>query len=178
MKRHRPLNVLFICLICLSAAATPSRADTRWSRTAPEGAGFSIEVPGELKITDEGDQYLYRSKGWVFTVWSDPNEAPVRALVERGDRKGLERELELSRDSVFRVWEATRRGSSSTAEIDGYASLRFSFEDTDHEYIGLLVLTAQHEYTVLAARPKGASDDDAKRFVRSFRLTTPAAGRR
>jgi hypothetical protein len=41
-----------------------------------------------------------------------------------------------------------------------------------------LVLTAQHEYTVLAARPKGASDDDAKRFVRSFRLTTPAAGRR
>ena len=178
MKNYRLLNLLFIWSICALVSANSSSADTRWSRTTPDGAGFSVEVPGELNLTQDGDQYLYRSKGWIFTVWFDPNEASIRQLVERRDRHGVKRELELSRDSLFRVWKATRRGSSSSEQIDGYLSIRFSFEDAEHDYIGLIVLTPEHEFTALAARPKGASDDDAKRFVRSFRLATPAADRR
>jgi len=39
------------------------------------------------------------------------------------------------------------------------------------------VVTTERMYVVAVAGPKGARDDDAKRFLRSFRLTDDAAGR-
>ena len=37
----------------------------------------------------------------------------------------------------------------------------------------LVVMTREHYYYVRAQGPKGSSDEDGKRFVRSFRLETP-----
>jgi hypothetical protein len=62
------------------------------------------------------------------------------------------------------------RGGSWSGEIDGYPSLRFSLETAELVRTTLLVLSAEHLYLVKTVGPKGSPDDDATRFLQSFRL--------
>jgi hypothetical protein len=41
------VKAIFIGSIIHATAVTTSSAEGRWSRVAPQGAGFSIEAPGE-----------------------------------------------------------------------------------------------------------------------------------
>jgi hypothetical protein len=157
-------------------AATTGAADTRWSRIAPEGAGFSAEVPGEREPGDEAGQYSFSSGLWFYRVQLIPTDPGTRILVERGDKKALKTRLESTRNTMVATSNAMS-DRSSFGELDGYPSLRFSLATDELAGTNLLVLTGEHMYMVMTIGARGARDDDAKRFLASFRLTTDAAGR-
>ena len=71
---------------------------------------------------------------------------------------------------------ASTRGGSSSGDIDGYPSLRFSLETAELAATNLLVVTGEHLYLVMTVGPKGSSNDDAQRFVRSFHVVTTDHG--
>ncbi len=171
-------TVLIASTVHLSVLAA-SDADVRWHRHAPEGAGFSVEVPSEPKSGVAPGEYEYSSGFWTLGVKIRPVDPGTRRMVERRDRKALERCLESIRDSTLSAVTAKPR-DSSTGEIDGYPSIRFSFEfpveNMEFEASNLLVLTSEHLYILMTVGPKGLPNDDAKRFLRSFRLVTADAG--
>jgi hypothetical protein len=167
-------TVVLIGSIIQLIAATTSGAATRWNRLAPQGAGFSIEAPGDPQPSAEPGEYDYTSGLWFFSVKLLATEPAIRQLVERGERKELLKCLELIRDSIVTEAALTRRGSSA-GDIDGYPSLRYSIEDEKLEGTNLLVLTREHLYLVMAIGPKGSPDAEAKRFLRSFRLVSTDA---
>jgi hypothetical protein len=49
------VKAIFIGSIIHVTAVTTSGAEGRWSRVAPQGAGFSIEAPGEPQPGAESD---------------------------------------------------------------------------------------------------------------------------
>jgi hypothetical protein len=164
-------KAIVIGSIIVLTAVTISSAGGRWNRVAPQGAGFSIEAPGEAKPTSEPGQYEYASGLWFLGVKIQSVDPHTRQLVERRDRKALVKCLELVRDVIVDEVK-TRRSGSSSGETDGYPSLRFSIESDEIEATNLLVLTSEHLYLVMTVGPKGSSKDDAKRFLKSFRLET------
>ena len=170
MKNNFVKAILIGSIIHVTPATT-SGAGTRWNRVAPQGAGFSIEAPGEPEPAAEPGHYDYSSGLWLLSVKMQAVDAGTRQLVERRERKALVRCLESLRDSMVGGVTATRGGSSS-GEIDGYPSLRFSLETAELEGTNLLVLTREHLYLVMTIGPKGSPNSDAKRFLRSFRLVT------
>jgi hypothetical protein len=173
--KNRLSNTSLIASAIVATAVTGGAADTRWSRVSPEGAGFSAEAPGEPQPSEPG-QYSYSSGLWFYCVKLIPVDPGTRILVERGDKKALKTRLESSRNSMVATVNATS-DRSSYGELDGYPSLRFSLATEELAGTNLLVLTGEHMYMVMTVGPKGAKDDDAKRFLASFRLTTDAAGR-
>ena len=156
-------------------AVTTSGAEGRWSRVAPQGAGFSIEAPGGPQPAAESGQYVYTSGLWFLQVKLVAVDPITRELVERRERKALVKCLESARDSMVGAAMATPSGSSS-GDVDGYPSLRFSLETAELEGTNLLVVTGEHFYLVMTVGPKGSSNDDATRFVRSFHLVTTDHG--
>jgi hypothetical protein len=154
----------------LSITAVPTAGESRWSRVAPPGAGFSIDAPGEAQPSEPG-QYVYSSGWWFLSVKLLPVAPTTRQLLERRERKAVLRCLESVRDSMVTAVTATAGGSSS-GDVDGYPSLQFSFANEEFEGTNLAVITAEHLYLVMAVGPKGSRDADAKRFVKSFRLVT------
>ena len=171
-------NLSRIALIVpmLIAAATTSSADTKWSRVAPEGAGFSIEAPGEPLPNQERGDYSYMHERWFLAVNVDSVEPVIGELVASGNRKAVKTSLEAMKDVMIASMKATG-GRSSSGEVDGSQYLRFTFETAEFDCITQIVVTADHMYVLAAVGPKGLPDDNAKRFLRSFRLTTAAAGR-
>ena len=173
MKNSFVKAILIGSIIHLTAVGA-SGAEDGWSRVAPQGAGFSIEAPGEPQAGHEPGQYTYSSGLWFLGVKILPVAPGTRVLVERRDRKALVRCLESMSDSMAAAAGATRRGSSSV-DVDGYTSFRFLMENADLEGTNLLVLTVNRLFMVMTIGPKGSPDDAAKRFLRSFRLVTPDA---
>jgi hypothetical protein len=165
-----PLNAILIASMIHLTAVTTSGAGTRWSRLTPPAAGFSVEVPGEPEPSTEPDQYVYSSGLWLLSVRSQANAPTTRQLVERGERKALVKCLESVRDSMVDAATGMRRSSSSSGNLDGYPSLRFSLENELLEGTNLLVLTREQLYLVMTVGPKGTRNADAERFLRSFRL--------
>jgi hypothetical protein len=168
------VKAILIGSIIQVTAVGASGAEDGWSRVAPQGAGFSIEAPGEPQAGYEPGQYTYSSGLWFLGVKILPVAPGTRVLVERRDRKALVRCLESMSDSMAAAAGATRRGSSSV-DVDGYTSFRFSMENADLEGTNLLVLTVNRLFMVMTIGPKGSPDDAAKRFLRSFRLVPPDA---
>jgi hypothetical protein len=174
----RLLHTVLIVSIAQLGAMTTTNASANWRRHAPEGAGFSVEAPGEPDLKGAPEEYGYSSGLWMLGVKIRPVDPAIRQLVERRDRKALDRCLESIRDTVLSGFPGKTR-DSSTGEIDGYPSIRFSFDfpmdGTDFEANNLLVLTSERFYMVMTVGPKGLSNQDAKRFLRSFRLVTNSA---
>ena len=173
MNHHR-LSHVFLVVAMILAAAIPNRADTRWSRVAPDGAGFSIEAPGERMPAKEAGEYDYNVGLWFLSVKLMPVDPGVRHLLESRDRRAIRTRLESMRDGIAATVKATT-ARSSFGEVDGYPTIRFSLEFDELEGTNLIVLTGDQMYMVITVGPKGGSDDNAKRFLRSFRLTTNAA---
>ena len=167
--KHRILTVVLIASIVNLAAATARGAGTPWSRLSPNGAGFSVEVPGEPQPAGRPNEYRYASGPWIMAVGIQAVDPRTKQLVERGDRKAIVKCLESVRDAFLDGVSANRRGSSS-GDLDGYPSLRFSLENAELEGTNLFVLTTENLYMVITIGPKGTSNDDAKRFLKSFRL--------
>ncbi|AMY09201.1 hypothetical protein LuPra_02414 [Luteitalea pratensis] len=153
----------------IHVVAVPVRGETAWSRVSPPGAGFSVEAPGTAQPDADSGQYTYSSGFWSLSVKLLAVHPGTRALVERRDRKALVRCLESMRDTMAGAVTAEWSGSSS-GDIDGYPSLRFSIKTAEIEGEDLLVLTGEHLYLVMTVGPRGTRKDDAKRFLRSFRL--------
>ena len=173
MNHHR-LPHVFLVVSLILAAATTSGADPRWSRLTPEGAGFSIDVPGEQLPSQAAGEYGYNAGLWFFSIRHTAVEPAVRHLVETGDRRALRTRLESMRDVMVASVKATCDRSSFT-EIDGFQALRFRLANEDLEGTNLLVITGDQVYMVMTVGPKGAPDDNAKRFLRSFRLAANGA---
>ena len=173
MNHHR-LPHVFLVVSMILVAATTSGADPRWSRLTPDGAGFSIEVPGEPLPTKAPGEYDYNAGLWFFSVKLMPVDPGVRHLLESRDRRAIRTRLESMRDGIAATVKATS-ARSSFGEVDGYPTIRFSLEFDELEGTNLIVLTGDQMYMVITVGPKGGSDDNAKRFLRSFRLTTNAA---
>jgi hypothetical protein len=167
----RFLKAVFVGSIFQFAAVTTIGAETSWNRVVPDGAGFSIEAPGAPQPTAGPGQYVYTSGLWHLSVTIQAIDAPIPQFFERRERKALVQCLELVGDSMAGAVGATRNGSSS-GDIDGYPSLRFTLESNELEGINLLVLTRQHLYLVMTIGPKGTRNEDAKRFLGSFHLVT------
>ena len=66
--KNRISHIILLASAIVVAAATTGRADARWSRLAPEGAGFSVEVPGEPQPSGEPGQYWYSSGLWFYCI--------------------------------------------------------------------------------------------------------------
>lgn len=177
MKRHRLLHVLFIWSICSLAAALPARAEQDWTRVAPQGAGFSVDTPVAAEPTDNRGFYLYPYKGWSMTVAVFRHDEDMRRRLA-GDPKALKRELKAIKQEVLESWGAIRDGDASSGEVDGQPSIRFAFNDGQRDGLGLIVITGDRLYEIVAIGRTGSSDEDAKRFIRSFRLGLSAAERR
>lgn len=173
MKRHRLLNVLFIWSVC-SLAAFPARAEQDWSRVAPQGAGFWVDAPVAAEPTDIRGFYLYPHRGWSMSVAVFPHDEASRQRFA-ADRKALKRELKTIKKEVLEGWGAVRDSNASSGEVDGQPSIRFAFDDGQRDGLGLLVMTDDRLYEIVAIGPRGSSDEDAKRFIRSFRLATQGA---
>ena len=173
MKRHRLLNLLFIWSIC-SLTALPVRADQDWSRVAPQGAGFSVDAPVAAAPTDIRNFYLYPHRGWSMSVAVFTHDEASRQRLA-ADRRAPKRELETIKKEVLEGWGAVRDGNASSGEVDGQPSIRFAFDDGQRDGLGLIVMTGDRLYEIVAIGPRGSSDEDAKRFIRSFRLATQAA---
>jgi hypothetical protein len=170
------ISNIFLMASAIVVGTAAVTADIRWRRVTPEGARFSVDVPGEQQPDDQAGQYSYSSGFWFYCIKLLPTDPGSRLLLERGDKKALKTRLESTRDTLVATVNATS-DRSSFGEIDGYPSLRFSLEIGELAGTDLLVLTGEHMYMVMTLGPKGARDDDAKRFLDSFRLTTDAAGR-
>src|SRR5262245_53132487 len=174
--KNRFSNIFLMASAIVVAAGSIGAADPRWSRIAPEDAGFSVEVPGEREPSDGPGQYSYSSGFRFYRVNMLQPEPAVKILLERGDKKALKTRLEATRNTMVATANATS-DRSSFGEVDGYPSLRFSLETDEMAGTNMLVLTGDQFYMVMTLGPKGAKDDDAKRFLDSFRLTRDAAGR-
>jgi hypothetical protein len=171
---NRLPHVFLIASMIFVTAATTGGADARWNRVAPEGAGFSVEAPGEPQANLQPGDYTFFSGRWCLAVKVESVDPVIRQLVESGDRKAATTALDAMMSFMLASMKATGRRSSS-GEIDGYPYLRFSLETAEFDSTNMLVLTPQQMYIVVTVGPKGARDDDAKRFLRSFRLVTTNA---
>ena len=171
---NRFFNALIIGSIINLATVTATGA-AGWSRLTPKGTGFSAEVPGERQPDTAATEYRYASGLWLMAVDVQPVDPATRQLVERRERKALLKCLESIRDKVIDGFTGKLRGSSS-GDIDGNPSLRFSYESTELEGTNLMVITVDHLYLVMTVGPKGTSNDDAKRFFKSFRLVATESG--
>src|SRR5688572_1333580 len=171
---NRFFNAVIIGPIITLATVTTTGA-AGWSRLTPKGTGFSVEVPGGRQPDTAPTEYRYASGLWLMAVHIQPVDPATRQLVERRERKTLLKCLESIRDRVIDGFTATLRGSSS-GDIDGNPSLRFSYESTELEGTNLLVITGDSLYLVMTVGPKGTSNDDAKRFFKSFRLVGTEPG--
>jgi hypothetical protein len=169
--KNRLADIFLIVSTIVVTAATTGRADTRWSRLAPEGAGFSVEVPGEPQPGEGPGQYSYSSGLSCYAVKLIAVDSATRTLVERRDKKALKTRLESTKDTIAATFNG-RIDSPSFGEINGYPSLRFSLETEELEGTSLLVLTSDQMYMVMTVAPKGLKNADAKRFLESFRLTS------
>ena len=156
----------------LSSLAEPAAPPApRWNRVAPPGTGFSIDSPGSQKPSSVPGLYAYDYGGWSLVVKVSAHEhSSYREDLGRGDRTALERELQLQMESALRVWHAQEHSEPAAATLDGHPSLSFTFEDAQSHAFNVLVVTPERLYTVMAVGPKRASDEIARRFVRSFRL--------
>ena len=165
------LNSVLVAVMIHFAAATTSAEEVRWNRVVPPGAGFSIEAPGEAQPSAELGPYVYKAGWWLLSVSTQAVDPDTKQLVERRQRKELVRCLETLGDR-FAAGVGARRRDSSSGDVDGNPSLRFSLENADLEGTNLIVLTADHLYLVMTVGPKGSSNADAKRFIRGFRLVS------
>jgi len=174
--KNRISNTFLTASAILVSASAAVAAEARWRRVTPEGARFSVEVPGERQADDQPGQYSYTSAEWFYCIKLLPTNPGSRMLLERDDRKALEARLALTRDTLVATVNATS-GHASYGDLDGYPSLRFPLEIGDLAGTNLLVLTSEHTYMVMTLGPRGARADDAKRFLDGFRLTTNVADR-
>jgi hypothetical protein len=174
--QNRISNIFLMASAIVVSASAAVAADARWRRVSPDGARFSVDAPGEQQSDDQPGQYSYSSGLWFYCIKLLPTDPASRILLERGDKKALRTRLESTRDTLIATVNATS-DRSSFGDLAGYPSLRFSIAIDELAGTNLLVLTGEQMYMVMTLGPRGARDDDAKRFLDSFRLTTDAAGR-
>ena len=174
--QNRISNIFLMASAIVVSASAAIAADARWRRVSPDGARFSVDAPGAQQADDQPGQYSYSSGLWFYCVKLLPTDPASRILLERGDKKALRTRLESTRDTLIATVNATS-DRSSFGELNGYPSLGFSLAIDGLAGTNLLVLTGEHMYMVMTLGPKGARDEDAKRFLASFRLTADAAGR-
>jgi hypothetical protein len=172
------LGALLVASVVPLVAATPTRAQTRWSTFAPAGEGFSIEVPGEPVPMGEPGHYVYGVNDWSFIIKVDPVSPTIRELVEARQREPLAWFLDRIGRGLTNHGKATVV-SSSSADFEGYPSLLISLEDQGEglvvEGIDRLVLTEEHLYMLITVGRKGSPRADAERFLGSFRLVKTAS---
>jgi hypothetical protein len=172
MKNRISNTFLMASALAMSASASTA-AEARWRRISPAGGRFSVEVPGEQRTDDQPGQYSYSSGFWFYCIKLIPTDPGSRMLLERGDKHALRSRLECTRDTLLATVNATS-DRSSFGELNGYPSLGFSLALGKLAGTHLLVLTSEHMYMVMTLGPKGAEDEDAKRFLASLRLITDA----
>jgi hypothetical protein len=170
-----------VLAIILAITATPNlRAhQTTWTTLSPKDEGFSIEVPGKASPTQKPGYYVYTADEWAFFVQVSPVTEAVREFVGASDRGPIKQYLDTIHKGFLK--KATER-SSSDADFAGYPSIRFSADgesDQKELFEGKywLVVTEEHQYTLMAIGPRGSSSTTADRFLGSFRLLKPAAPR-
>jgi hypothetical protein len=155
-----------------------SGAESRWNTLAPAGAGFTVEVPGELQPGDKPGHYVYVAGDWSYIIQVDSNSETIRESVANHESVPIAVYLDSLRGSMLKGANATQR-SSSTMTVDGYPSVLFSYDGqaNGQAFRGTdrIVVTEDHLYLVVAIGPSGPSENpDVERFYRSFHIVKSA----
>jgi hypothetical protein len=180
MTAWLPKHIAGLAIILALTAAPSLRArQTTWTLLSPKDEGFSIEVPGRASPTQKPGYYVYSADEWAFFVQVSPVSEAVREFVGASDRGPIKQYLDTIHKGFLK--KATER-SSSDADFAGYPSIRFSADgesDQKELFEGRywLVVTEEHQYTLMAIGPRGSSSTNADRFLGSFRLLKTAAPR-
>ena len=156
-------------------AVTTSGAEGRWSRVAPQRRRLLNRGAGRASAGGRSGQYVYTSGLWFLQVKLLAVDPMTRELVERRERKALVQCLESVRDSMVGAATATQGGSSS-GDIDGYPSLRFSLATAELEGTNLLVVTGEHLYLVMTVGPKGIVERRRKALRQKLHVVTTDHG--
>jgi len=152
-----------------------------WVQVAPEGGGFSVEMPGTPKPTPSRPGRLSVSVGESsFLVSPDALDGALAGAFQSGDRKARERILERLRDGTVQGMKAAL-GASQTTELQGTPSILFTFtgESDGKAFEGTerIVLTADRMFVLVALGEKGSlKKEDVDRFLGSFRLVAAPPG--
>ena len=157
-----------------------SGAESRWSTLAPAGAGFTVEVPGELQPGDKPGHYVYVAGDWSYIIQVDSNTDTIRESVANHESVPIAVYLDSLRGSMLKGANATQR-SVSTVAVDGYPSVLFSYDGqaNGQAFRGTdrIVVTEDHLYLIVAIGPTGPSENpDVERFYRSFHIVMSATG--
>ena len=162
--------------LCLSFSV---QAATKWTRLAPQGEGFSIDMPGTPTANSKPGGYVYEADDGAFFVTIRPVSDILRDSVTAADRALITQYLDNIHKGMVR--DKTER-SSSTADFSGYPSVRFSADgESDDKQVFQatywFIVTELHEYMLMAIGPRGAPTATADRFMKSFRLVGQTAKR-
>jgi hypothetical protein len=184
---HRPAgrvapSVLAIALCALGACAPPDRAAATWRAFAPEGAGFSVLLPGvperqhEVargeRQSIETDVYtLDLPAGGFYSVVvsrlpkrAEPGSETDRALDSAVERAVASASARLvSKQTVFLGGQSGRQVEADVPEsaVAGGGTLR-----------GRVFVSGERLYEVIAVVPRTEAGSPATaRFLESFELT-------
>jgi hypothetical protein len=184
LQRHFSRRALAVCfglsaLVLLPGAPLAATSRSGWVEVSPKDGGFAIHMPGTPKLYSKKPGRFAVSKGattWI--VEHEPMDPAVRELIQGGNRKRMEKILEILRDGTVNGIKGTLIGSNED-DFEGSPSVFFAFsgvvEGTTIDATQRIVLTADRMYSVVAMGASGATKkEDLERFFNSFRLTTAA----
>src|SRR5438270_7330989 len=112
----------------LLAAPLPAPPGSGWTEVSPKDGGFAIQMPGipEIDSKRPGRFAFDQDDGGSWIVEVEPLESAMRAAVESGDRKNIDRLLMTMRDLFVSKMHATLNASSA-ADFQDSPSIFFSF---------------------------------------------------
>jgi hypothetical protein len=143
-----------------------SGAESRWNTLAPAGAGFTVEVPGELQPADKPGHYVYVAGDWSYIIQVDSNTETIRESVANRESVPIAVYLDSLRGSMLKGANATQR-SVSTVAVDANRPCCSRWQANGRPSgIDRIVVTEDHLYLIVAIGPTGPSENpDVERFT-------------
>jgi len=165
--------------------ATASNAATVWQTFAPEGAGFSVSLPGlpeettragreSVQPAAQGRSYKLVSGGLKYEI-GRTGQLPEQFMsrpdyVEKffvGAAQGIEAALARENGQIkFKLV------SEQTISLEGYEGREYEFDAEGHRAVARLVLMERSIFglSVIGAKSE-MTDENVNRFFNSFALT-------
>ena len=174
MKVRALFTTLAASLLFAGAALA---AEVSWNTYRDSQAGFSVEMPGEAKISTQKEDrfvyyYRYAEVGNVgYCVMSmDAGED----LSGSGHAQQL---LDMERDQILKGQHATAQ-SERELELNGFPGREIAFKSERGAYcVSRIYVVKSHLFIVSTKSTESGTSADATRFFNSFHpeLKTPAA---
>jgi len=174
MKVRALFTTLAASLLFAGAALA---AEVSWNSYRDSQAGFSVEMPGEAKMSTEkmDNGVCYHLDAEVGNVGYH-----VMSLDAGEDLSGSEnaqRILNVVRDHILKGQHATAQ-SERELELNGFPGREFAFKsESGNHWVTRIYLVKSHLFTVATVSTDSGAPTDGERFFNSFHpeLGSPAA---